>query len=138
MESESLCEKIRKNRVKLCNMDNNNDDDFCCLRGFELLLSRERRRNQTLAIRTILASQQNSQGSPEQLAAAARRCTAWAREMARNTAVVDYYRVYMPEAGAFMQPALPLVLSPLAFLKQRIQEKEMQGTIRLAFQTSTS
>jgi len=139
-ESRHTCAKLRKNVpehnvVDLSNVHStktttekqqrtNVDDDDDCLRGLEARMSRDRQVNRTLAIRAILAAQHRFR-DPELLAVAARRCTAWAREIARNTAILDYYQVYLPDQAAASQPpALPSALCPLAFLRKRLHEKD--------------
>lgn len=127
-ESRATCARLRlngpENVVDLTSDETVEKVDEECLRGLEGRMSPDRQINRTLAIRAILAAQHRFR-DPELLAVAARRCTAWAREIARNTAILDYYQVYLPDQAAASQPpALPSALCPLAFLRKRLQDKD--------------
>jgi hypothetical protein len=126
-ESRQTCAKMRmngpENVVDLTSEEIESDNDDC-LRGLEARMSRERQMNRTLAIRAILSAQHRFR-DPEVLALAARRCTAWAKEIARNTAIRDYYQAYFPDqVEASKPPAMPSAICPLVFLRKRLQEKD--------------
>ena len=94
-----------------------------CTRGLEHRVSTERHKNKYLATRAILKAQQRY-SKPEHLAHVARKCTAWAAEVAFATGCQDFYQVYSPEL-MHLVPQAPSVQFPL-LTKKRTSEPSIE------------
>mmetsp|Transcript_11317 Transcript_11317/g.12632 ORF Transcript_11317/g.12632 Transcript_11317/m.12632 type:complete len:235 (-) Transcript_11317:104-808(-) len=99
--ARNLCRQIRRSEIVEdqplldTRIDLALETENSCARGLESRISMERQRNKFLATRAIVRSQERSV-NPDQLAALASKCTAWAKEVALCTGYQDFYQVYNP------------------------------------------
>merc|ERR1712150_117433 len=96
----------------------------CCARGLESRVSMERQRNKYLATRAIIKAQQRYENNPEQLAALASKCTAWAKEVALCTGYQDYCHVYNPSLVQFVPQTMSVKFPSLLQRKRREKSSE--------------
>ncbi len=101
------------------------EEEELCLQGLGFLLSNERKQNRVLANRGILKTQQCCCKNPELLATIAQELTAWATEVARCTAIINYYEVYFPtRCCEQLRQQKVTVPCPLSALRKRLHNDE--------------
>ncbi len=99
-----------------------------CLQGLGFLLSNERKQNRVLANRGIMKTQKCCCKNQDLIATIAEELTAWAKEVASCTAILNYYEIYFPQrcTEQLLQQKVT-VPCPLSALRKRLNNSTTTG-----------
>jgi hypothetical protein len=118
-QARTLCRRLRTSPIV--------DEETA--RGLEHRICFERQKNKVLALRCILKAQRRL-AHHEQVAMVARKCTAWAKEVAIVEATRDFCEAYHPHLTALVHDVSCSSDFPFALKKREVQTQQTERRVR--------